>query len=740
MFTDMVGYSALVQKNETLALELLEEHRRLLRPLFPKHGGREIETAGDAFFVEFESALHATRCAVEIQKTLHERNAASPSERSIVIRIGLHLGDVEHIDEHVHGDGVNIAARIEPLAKPGGILVSEAVQREVQNKLGLPIVKLGAEELKNIRLPMNLYRVALPWEKQGRDYREWLSYVIKLRSVQIGTAAAIVLAAALAIYSLRTSHVLSTGKTSLAVLPIKNVSGDPEEEYLPDGITEDITSQLSNSHVATVISSRSAFYFRKPGTPDSAIASQLGVRFLLHGSMKLFPHQIRIDVTLFDSTEKKNVWQDSYDVPRDEIISARDTVVSQLIRLLSLDGESIRRNSFRPPSQAYLSYLQGLHYRDKSTREDNILAIRYLEDALRKDSSFVKALGSLADAELVQYEQRWNQDRTLLREAQTNCERALKLDPENSASLGILGFVKYCLGDSSDGLNLMIKATNNPNNVAGLTRLGIVHMFYRGDLDNGIIAFKKAREIEPLDWMMSMNLGIGFFGRKQYTEAINAFRRSIELNPGSEDLWHNLGYAFSRTGQYDSAVACYTESLRRNPSYVRAYNGMATVLLLRHQFARAESLLTSGLQHLSASESKHELLYALGLTYMFTGRQSSAKSVLTEGLQFVTGKLMKNRGECDYYAYCALFHARLGHKTEAIRSAREATQCDSTTEESRIKLTRIFAVLGDKTQMQKWFRLARAMNPSEYDESYLSLAIDFERYRNDPEMLMIAKQ
>jgi len=166
MFTDMVGYSALTQKNEALAIELLEEHRNLLRPIFPKHGGKEVETVGDAFFVEFKSALEAVNCAIEIQKSLYDRNSKLESESKIILRIGLHVGDVIQVGQHVHGDGVNIAARLEPLSKPGGICLSEDVARQIQNKIDIPVKKVGSEKLKNIQSPMNIYRLILPWEEK----------------------------------------------------------------------------------------------------------------------------------------------------------------------------------------------------------------------------------------------------------------------------------------------------------------------------------------------------------------------------------------------------------------------------------------------------------------------------------------------------------------------------------------------------------------------------------------------
>ena len=193
MFTDMVGYSALTQKNEALALELLDEHRRMLRPFFPKHGGREIETAGDSFFVEFSSAVEAANCAIEIQEALYERNKHESEDRRIRVRIGLHIGDVVYMDDHVHGDGVNIAARLEPLAAPGGICISEDVARQIRNKVLYAIIPLGAEKLKNISMPMDIYCIALPWISQ-KEQSQRKPFPKKLILYGVGFAALVFLA------------------------------------------------------------------------------------------------------------------------------------------------------------------------------------------------------------------------------------------------------------------------------------------------------------------------------------------------------------------------------------------------------------------------------------------------------------------------------------------------------------------------------------------------------------------
>src|ERR1051326_176251 len=194
MFTDMVGYSALVQKNEAIALKLLEEHRQLLRPLFHKHQGKEIKTIGDAFLVEFTSTLEAMRCAAEIQKTLKEHDASSDRGFKMQIRVGLHIGDVVYRENDVFGDGVNIASRIEPLAKPGGICLSQQVYDQVHNKFDGKFIKLGAVPLKNIQAPLNIYRLVLPWEKAGWAFTNQVAFRLRQKKTRAGVAAALTLA------------------------------------------------------------------------------------------------------------------------------------------------------------------------------------------------------------------------------------------------------------------------------------------------------------------------------------------------------------------------------------------------------------------------------------------------------------------------------------------------------------------------------------------------------------------
>jgi hypothetical protein len=238
MFTDMVGYSALTQKNEALALDLLEEHRKILRPFFEKHDGREIETAGDSFFVEFQSAVESTNCAIEIQTALNERNKTVPPERHILLRIGLHIGDVVYVDQQVHGDGVNIAARMEPLAQPGGICISEDVARQIRNKISFPVIKLGQEKLKNISMPMDIYCIALPWLHTDQRIKRSFSRK-KITSYVFGFLAILIIVAVFFFFKNYSGKNSSHSKLRVAVLPLSNISNDAKDEYFADGMTEE---------------------------------------------------------------------------------------------------------------------------------------------------------------------------------------------------------------------------------------------------------------------------------------------------------------------------------------------------------------------------------------------------------------------------------------------------------------------------------------------------------------------
>src|SRR5438046_355914 len=294
MFTDMVGYSALSQRDEKLAQELLEEHRRLLREIFPRFNGTEIKTIGDAFLVEFGSALEAAQCAIEIQRTLAKRNADIAPDRRIEIKIGIHIGDVVHRGGDVYGDGVNIASRIEPVAGPGGICVSMDVERQIRNALEARFEKLAPTDLKNISVPMDLFRIVLPWERETRLPSEPQKRDVRhRRSIPVGwLIAAVLLLVATAAWFWSSRYKTSSPASSLpneksvAVLAFANLSDDKGSEYFSDGISEELLTVLQKIPGLHVAARTSAFSFKGKNATAQEIGQKLGVARLVEGSVR----------------------------------------------------------------------------------------------------------------------------------------------------------------------------------------------------------------------------------------------------------------------------------------------------------------------------------------------------------------------------------------------------------------------------------------------------------------------
>jgi adenylate cyclase len=365
MFTDMVGFTASAQTNEADALKLLREEENLVRPLLKTHKGREIKSTGDGFLVEFDSALHAVQCAVDIHQHLQERNAR-PGCMPIQLRIGIHLGDVEERGADIFGDSVNLAARIEPLAEPGGLCISEPVFGQVRNKIPNKFEKLEPKVLKNVRFPMDLYRVVMPW-------------------------------------TVKEPPSASSGPTRIAVLPFANISPDPKDEYFADGLTEELISVLSQIRGLRVISRTSVNQYRGTSKPIAQIGSELGVESVLEGSVRKAGDQLRITVQLIDVRTDEHRWSQSYDRRLENVFAiqaevAEHTAGALKLELLKSDREAIQE---RPTANlaAYELYLRGIqaYRRALESVGSEGDAVKYFEAAIREDPGFSAAYSRLAN-------------------------------------------------------------------------------------------------------------------------------------------------------------------------------------------------------------------------------------------------------------------------------------------------------------------------------------------------------
>ncbi|MBA4055489.1 MAG: hypothetical protein C0490_12310, partial [Marivirga sp.] len=402
MFTDMVGYSALTQKNEALSLHLLGEHKNILRPIFAPYNGREIETAGDQFFVEFDSAVEAVECAIDIQTTLHERNKVVDDDHKIVLRIGLHIGDVVYVDNHVHGDGVNIAARMEPLAKPGGICISEDVARQISNKVNYPVLKMGNQKLKNISSSMQAYCIQLPWLVDDQRKTDKAKRFKKVKAA-LGIFGLVCLVAFTGIWLLlhrQTIEEIPDLRFRLAVLPLDNISADAGDAYFADGMTEELISSLSKIHNLRVIARSSIMKYKGLQKSIDEVGKELMVGTILEGSVRKVGDQARITVQLIDVSTQEHIWSMDYDRNLQDIFMIQSeiaqSVASKLKIILASSEKTQLEKSYTDDTEAFQEYLIGKHHLNNRTSESIRTAVEHFEKSIARDPNFAPSYASLS--------------------------------------------------------------------------------------------------------------------------------------------------------------------------------------------------------------------------------------------------------------------------------------------------------------------------------------------------------
>src|SRR5216117_3367626 len=365
MFTDLVGFTALSQRNESVALSILDEQRELLRPVFIRHDGREVKTIGDAFLVEFPSALSAVKCAYEIQKTTKEFNNSLPEERRVHLRIGIHLGDVVESQGDISGDAVNVASRIESLADSGGVCLTRQVYDQVQNKFELPLRSLGTRLLKNVSSSMEVYKMVMPWD---------------------ATVAAL------------------SGRrdaSRIPILPFANISPDPADEYFSDGMTDELIAVLSKIGGLRVVARTSVMRFKGEKATANRIGQEVKVGSLIEGSVRKSKNQVRITVQLVDTENEEQLWIETYNRNLQDIFSVQSDIAQQVAKALEVrlgvrENSAIRREQTQNP-EAYSFYLKGRHRWNLRSENEINRAIKYFEEAIGKDPRYALAYAGLAD-------------------------------------------------------------------------------------------------------------------------------------------------------------------------------------------------------------------------------------------------------------------------------------------------------------------------------------------------------
>jgi adenylate cyclase len=542
---DVAGYSRLMGADEEGTLAQLKVVRKTrVDPTLAKHRGRIVKTTGDGMLVEFASAVDAVRSAIEVQSGMADQNADAPPDTRIEFRIGIHVGDIIIDDNDIFGDGVNIAARLEGIADPGGICISDDAQRQVRGKVDIGFDDIGLQTLKNIAEPMRAWRV----RAEGS--------VLSKPSAK--TAAPLTL----------------PDKPSIAVLPFQNMSGDAEQEYFADGMVEDIITALSRVKSFFVIARNSSFTYKGKAVDIKQVGRELGVRYVLEGSVRKAGGRVRITGQLIEAATGHHVWADRFDGNLEDVFDLQDRVTESVVGAIepSLRQAEIGRARAKPTENldAYDCYLRSLHSFYQLTRESTELSCGYLKLAIERDPQYALAKATLAMFYLANQLQGWGQpdDRTRALEL---AQDAAKLEPDDPATLRCAGHALAFLGHHDRGLALLEKAAAlNVNGSQVLNSLGWVKNYACIEPDQAIAHFERAIRLSPRDPEMGLMLnGIALAqliaGRNE--EALIVAQRCIDESPRLMAGLRMKIAALAHLGQLQEAKAAADVLLTHDPAF-----------------------------------------------------------------------------------------------------------------------------------------------------------------------------
>lgn len=532
MFTDVVGYTSLTQKDEAHAMKLLEEQRALVRSFLLRHRGREVKTIGDAFLVEFESALEAVRCAFDIQQSLHELNSERDVDRRILLRIGVHLGDVIHSQNDVYGDAVNVASRIEPLAPPGGVCISAQVHDHVKNRADFHLVSLGNKELKNVGEPVEVFRVVFPWEKQE-------------------------------------SRGVALDKMRIAILPFTNLSSDPEEGYFADGVTEELITSISGVRQLTVIARTSVMGYKGTTKKVKEIGRELEVGTILEGSVRKAGNRVRITAQLIDTATEGHIWAQNYDRQLEDVFAIQSEIAEKVagelkVRLVEDERRVIEK---RPTenTEAYTFYLRGRELIREMTEPSLRQALVIFERAIVMDATFAKAHAAVAlcHTELVtgffeSYEQ-------AMPKAEISVNKALQLDPELAEAHATRARIDFqednvleCEAEARRAIEL------NPSLADAYFSLSSVFLL-KGDIKEGLKASEACYRLDPVLTRYVERLGLLYFYFGMEAMALEHWEKTMQVAPAG--TYRAMAEYYLNRGDIEKAKELHSRAEALDPTH-----------------------------------------------------------------------------------------------------------------------------------------------------------------------------
>jgi TolB-like protein/Tfp pilus assembly protein PilF len=538
---DVAGYSRLMGADEEGTLRQLKGHRReLVDPKIAEHHGRIVKLTGDGILIEFASVLDAVRCAVDIQDGMSARNAGIAAERRIEFRIGINIGDVMIDGDDIYGDGVNVAARLEALAEPGGICVSRVVRDQIRDRLMLGFEDMGEQSVKNIARPLRAFRLrgaALP--------------VIGVPASAAATAPPL------------------PDKPSIAVLPFQNLSGDPDQEFFADGMVEDIITGLSRIKWFFVIARNSSFAFKGKAIDVKQVGRELGVRYVLEGSVRKAGTRVRITAQLVDADTGNHIWADRYDRDLTDIFAVQDEITSNVVATIEpklYAAENIRIERKAPDSlDAWGCVVRALWHLGRLEPADTNTARELLTRAIALDATYAKARALLAWCSTLQVFFGQAQRDDALSAAMDAARNALTRDDTDPWTHFAAGAVHYMARRPDDALTSLKNAIDlNPNFAMAHTQLGAV-LIFSGRPEAGIDALDRGMRMSPLDPFNALALawrGFALLFMERVPEGVDCARAALQQRPGFPLALRCLAACLAETGAIDEAKAFLAESMR----------------------------------------------------------------------------------------------------------------------------------------------------------------------------------
>jgi adenylate cyclase len=545
MFTDMVGYTALGQRNESLSVAVVDEQRKLVRPILTRHNGKEVKTMGDAFLVEFPDALDAVRCAYDIQRATRELNISLPQESRIHLRVGVHLGDIIVSDGDMSGDAVNVASRIEPLAEDGGVCLTRQVFDQVRHKFDAELTSIGTPLLKNVSTSIEVFKMVMPWNTAS------------------GAPARL-------------------DQHRMAVLPFSNMSPDPNDEYFADGMTEELISTISRIGGLKVIARTSVMGYKGSGRKIGEIANELGSGTILEGSVRKSGNKVRITAQLIDAKTGDYVWSEAYDRSFEDVFAIQGDIARKVadalkVRLLTNGVQQSKRAAKN--TEAYTHYLKGRYFWNQRELEGLNKALKEFESAVQKDPGFAPAYAGLADTHHMLGRNGHIAPKYEYPRAIENAQKAIALDPllpdPHVALAAIKQEYEWKWAEAEQQFKDAI-ALNPSNPIAhSWYALCLGHM---GRIQAGISEARMGQELDPLSPRAHCAASEEYLFARQFDDAIAAAERALEISPNFTYALVCRAYALVEMKKFDMAFADFLEADRQ-------YGARALAGRLGHAYA-----------------------------------------------------------------------------------------------------------------------------------------------------------